>query len=107
MNILERADLAAAAAAYAAACEASREHSRLAAAACARYGDHGPQISGIVRDHFPDEVKNRLRKLAVLITKYGDRGDRLRPRGVRHSTMRELARAVAARDGSGFYGPRA
>lgn len=28
------------------------------------YGTHGPLISGIVRSHFPDDVKNRLRFLS-------------------------------------------
>lgn len=30
------------------------------------YGDHGPLVSGIVRAHFPNAVKHRLRKLHAL-----------------------------------------
>lgn len=33
-----------------------------------QYGDHGPLISGIYRDHFPAEVKDELRTLARLQT---------------------------------------
>jgi hypothetical protein len=29
-----------------------------------RYGDHGALISGVYRDHFPDTVKNKLRRYA-------------------------------------------
>jgi hypothetical protein len=32
-----------------------------------KYGDFGPLISGVVRDHFPDETKNELRALCVAI----------------------------------------
>ena len=29
-----------------------------------QYGDHGSLISGVIRDHFPPEVKTNLRRLA-------------------------------------------
>ena len=41
-------------------------------AALAKYGDHGPLVSGVVRDHFPKAVKDELRMLAHLITDAGD-----------------------------------
>jgi hypothetical protein len=31
--------------------------------ACETYGDHGPLISGIIHDHFPDPIKDDLRTL--------------------------------------------
>lgn len=46
----------------AAAC--SRAHDRLARQSLLAYGDHGPNISGCVREHFPTPVKDRLRRLA-------------------------------------------
>jgi hypothetical protein len=36
----------------------------LVAYACDAYGDHGPLVSGVVHDHFPVHVKNRLRFLS-------------------------------------------
>jgi hypothetical protein len=32
--------------------------------ACDTYGDHGPLVSGVVHDHFPEYVKDRLRFLS-------------------------------------------
>jgi hypothetical protein len=32
--------------------------------ACETYGDYGPLVSGIVHDHFPVSIKNRLRFLS-------------------------------------------
>lgn len=105
-DILERADLASAGAQFVVACAASREHDRLAAEALEKFGAHGPQISGCVRDHFPSDVKDKLRALARDVTTYSDRGYALRPSRVRLDTMRHLARSIATRDGSGFYGPQ-
>jgi hypothetical protein len=105
-NILNRPDLRLSAFCFENACRVSREHSALAAEASARYGEHGTQISGIVRDHFPEHVKAELRLLAATVTSYSDAAWKHRPRRVRTSTMRKLSRAVAARDGSGFYGPQ-
>lgn len=36
------------------------------------YGDHGPLISGAVRDHFPADIKDRLRFLNHGLTKVTD-----------------------------------
>lgn len=105
-DILTRADLAAAASQFVFACQMSRAHSALAAKALTEFGEHGPQISGCVREHFPDDVKEKLREYARLVTEYSDRGYSLRPYRVRTDTMRHLARSVATRDGSGFYGPQ-
>ena len=85
-------------------CEASRAHSLHAAAALKRYGNHGADISGCVRGHFPDDVKDLLRGLARIAS----RGDEYanRPKGIHRSTILALARAVATCDGFGFYGPQ-
>jgi hypothetical protein len=106
-NILERADLVAAQSQFAFACLASRLHSQLAELGFRDYGEHGAQISGCVREHFPEELKDNLRELARKVTQYSDKGYSLRPYRVRRDTMRHLARSVATRDGSGFYGPQA
>ena len=106
ISILNRDDLRRAQAFYVTACRDSREHSRLAGEALRKYGDHGPNISGIVRDHFPQSVKEHLRVLAQRVTEACDRAQESRPKRVRSSTMRKLASAVARRDGAGFYGPQ-
>jgi hypothetical protein len=105
-HLLERRDLRAARDWFEIACAASRYHSEIAARALAEHGDQGPEISGVVRDHFPEHVKETLRQMAAAVTKHTDAAYKLRPRGVRHSTMKALARAVAASRGSGFYGPQ-
>lgn len=104
--ILSRPDLQEAARWFELACIYSRVHSKAVADALRDFGDHGPQISGIMRDHFPDPVKETLRDLAHVVTECSDKAWAARPRGVRLATMRALARAVARRDGSGFYGPQ-
>lgn len=104
--ILERSELQPAAQLFAKACHASRLHSRLAARAFDRYGDAGPQISGCVRDWWPEPVKNRLRQLARATSEFSDAAWNARPSRIRAATMRHLARSVATRDGSGFYGPQ-
>jgi hypothetical protein len=38
-----------------------------------KYGDHGPLVACVVRDHFPDGVKAELRALAFARTDAGDR----------------------------------
>ena len=88
------------------ACKASRLHSTQARRALANYGDHGPDVSGCVRDHFPERVKSELRELAKLVTRETRAGHAARPPRVHLQTMIRLARAVASRDGSGFYGPQ-
>lgn len=107
MNLLDNPKFEAARICLEAACEASRKHSALAADALATYGDHGAQISGCVRDHFPDTVKDELRHWAQLVTRRSAMAYQNRPSRVRMATMRQLSKAVATRDGSGFYGPQA
>lgn len=87
-------------------CAASREHSALAAIALAEYGDHGAQISGCVREHFPERIKGELRSLARQCSEYGDSARQARPPRMRRDTVNAIARMVATRDGSGFYGPQ-
>jgi hypothetical protein len=103
-NLLERPDLAPARDAFARQCGASRAHSALAQQALRDYGSHGPDISGCVREHFPEQVKETLRRLAREAS--SREAYELRPPRVRMSTMRKLGQAVATRDGSGFYGPQ-
>lgn len=105
-DILARDDLREAQQLFAVACGASKLHNTLAAYGLERFGDHGAQISGCVRDHFPDKLKNELRALAQMVTRYSDLAHEQRPKRVRLDTMRHLARSVATRDGSGFYGPQ-
>lgn len=83
---------------------ASRAHTALTEKACREYGDYGPQISGCMRDHFPQELKKRLVRLARAVTRHNQFGCDARPRFVRHSTMRELARSICRVNGTGFYG---
>jgi hypothetical protein len=89
---------------YEHACDASRRHNRLAAHALNLYGSQGAQISGCVREHFPEPIKDRLRELARKVTTEGDAAAAARPARVRHDTIRHIGRLVATRDGSGFYG---
>lgn len=105
-KLLARPDLQTAARLFADACRCSREHDELARKALQRYGNHGPDISGCVRDHFPEAVKAELRLVAHNVSAFSDAAWHHKPRGVRLTTMRALASAVARRDGSGFYGPR-
>lgn len=105
-DILNRLDLEEAQRLFALSCRAARAHDREAKRALSNYGSHGPAISGCVRDHFPDGTKNMLRELARHVREKSDLAYAARPSRVRVSTMRKLARAVAARDGSGFYGPQ-
>lgn len=105
MNILTRRDLAKAQFYFTVACSLSLAHSRAVSLALAEYGDHGPQISGVIRDHFPDDIKEHLRGLCRDICAASDAAYASRPHGVRMTTMRALSRAVAA-DGTGFYGPQ-
>jgi hypothetical protein len=106
MGILNRNDLQTARALFARACANSRMHESLARDALATYGDHGPEVSGCVRQHFPSYVQAELRALATEVRLCSQEAHAARPRGVRRATMVKLSRAVAARDGSGFYGPQ-
>lgn len=106
-KLLARPDLQRAAELFAHACDISRYYVRAAAYALKTYGAHGPDVSGCVRDHFPEGAKNHLRALAGSAIALTGAAYAARPPRVRVSTMRALARAVAARDGAGFYGPQA
>ncbi|MBZ9706087.1 hypothetical protein LB543_05055 [Mesorhizobium sp. ESP7-2] len=88
------------------ACAASRAHSALAAESLAAFGDHGAQISGCVRDHFPENVKNELRYWAREVSRLSDLAHKNRPTRTHRSTIIRLGREVATRNGSGFYGPQ-
>ena len=105
-NVLDRKDLAKAAEYFAAACHQSRAWDSEFSVARMKYGAHGLNISGCGRDHFPDHVKRELRELARQVSAFSDLAHAARPPRVRLSTMRALSRAIAARDGSGFYGPQ-
>lgn len=56
--------------------QCARDTDRMYASAVDRalsaYGDHGSLVSGVVRAHFPDPVKDDLRTLARLATRYRD-----------------------------------
>ncbi len=103
-SLLERKDLSLARMWFVCAAAASRQHTLKARIAMAKYGDHGPDISGCVRNHFPENIKNQLRGLAHAVSEYNDCGMKARPPRVRLSTMIRLAREVCKRDGTGFYG---
>ena len=105
-NILKRADLARAAELFADCCAQSRAWDKAAGEALATYGDHGPQISGILRAHFPDCTQSYLRALARNISILCDAAWAAKPPRIHHTTMLQLSRAIVARDGGGFYGPR-
>ena len=106
MDVLQRKDLLSARALFARACANSRAYDDMARAMLIQYGAHGPDVSGCVRDHFPSHVKAVLRALACEVRVCTQEAYGARPRGVRRVTMAKLARAVAARDGAGFYGPQ-
>ena len=72
----------------------------------AQYGSHGADISGACRDHFPDDAKDHLRRIARAVAYHSERGHAARPKGARASSLVRLARDVATRDGGGFYGPQ-
>jgi len=105
-NLIHRTDLQRSAELFADACAQSRTWDKAAQDALASYGDHGPQISGCVRDHFPESTKSYLRSLARNVSILSDAAWAAKPPRVRHHTMLNLSRAIAKRDGSGFYGPR-
>ncbi len=105
-DLLTRPELAVARGLFVSVCRISREHSASLAEALKTYGDHGPNVSGIGRDHFPECRKSYLRSLARNVGTLSDAAWAAKPPRVRRATMRALARAVARRDGSGLYGPQ-
>ena len=82
----------------------SKNHAKLTTWALARFGDHGPQISGCMRDHFPDPVKDRLRKLARKVSHYNDKARSARPYRSHMASVHKRARALVRQLGTGFYG---
>ena len=92
---------------FAASCKASREQSAIVHESLETYGNHGPNVSGIARDHFPAPVKDELRRLCRVICEESDAAYAARPKWTRRDTIRHIGRLVAARDGAGFYGPQA
>lgn len=105
-RLYNRPDLSAPRFWLAAACAASRLHATLTRHALHAFGDHGPVVSGCVRDHFPDAVKNELRALAKHVGECSTRARVVAPSRTHEKTIRRLGHLVATRDGSGFYGPQ-
>lgn len=104
-SLLGRPDLRMAEVHFSVAACASRAHDILVTQYIERYGDgNGHFISGVVRDHFPEDRKAVLQDLCALINEHNDKGRAARPKGVRMETMHRLAREVCKRDGTGFYG---
>lgn len=52
--------------------EIGKTHNQLGTLACEVYGDHGPLVSGIIHNHFPVNVKDRLRFLSTAKNLTGD-----------------------------------
>ena len=76
------------------AAEFEKQSREIADAALTKYGDHGPLISGIIRDHFPDITKKTLRKLRDFKNYAVDMGFEAKPPRVHDKTMRELYQSV-------------
>lgn len=102
-DVTQRADLAPAADMFRRAFHWSRRHAERAQYALRIYGDHGPQISGVIRDHFPDAIKDELREYCTVMNACADAAWKARPSRVRQSTMRALRDAIRAEVGAGFY----
>ena len=88
------------------ACIASQTYDKMLRSALETYGDEGPSVSGAGRDHFPDDVKQRLRNQADAVTAYCGLAWASKPHKYRDATMRLLAQQCADKHGSGFYGPQ-
>lgn len=93
--------------AIAIACHHSREHSAEVKAALVMYGDgNGVQISGVIRDHFPDFVKESLRLRCAAISAVTDHAWKVRPPRVQRHTLLTLQSRIVHAVGTGFYGPK-
>lgn len=103
-TLMDRIDLIPAANCFREAAKCSREWDTLYIAALKTYGDHGSQISGCGREHFPESVKELLRVTAHKVTEWNEKGRAWKPKRVRSETMHKLARLVCKCEGSGFYG---
>jgi len=66
----------------------------------------GCHTSGCYNPDWPETVKNRLRDLAFGVGLMEDEAYRFRPRKTHRSTVTSIARFIARRDGSGYYGPQ-
>lgn len=105
MHILKRPELQSAQRHFANAAQASRLHKNYVAELILKHGDgNGVQVSGVIRDHFPEQAKMNLIAICKNINRENDAGVAARPKHVRKETMFKLARAVCRRDGTGFYG---
>ena len=104
-TLLSRPDLAESCEAFGKACHFSRAWDAIFKAALEVYGDHGPFVSGAGREHFPAALKTGLRTLARTVSEQCEAAYKARPPRVRLSTIVILGRAVAHRDGCGYYGP--
>lgn len=83
----------------------SRAHSNLAKLAFKRYGEQGSSIAGVVRDHFPKPMKDRLRTISrkvgeLLSESLGD----WRCAGKHRATWMKLKDATIDTYGKGYYG---
>ena len=83
----------------------SRAHRDLAKLALSVYGDHGSPISGVVRDHFPEFVKNELRSLSLSVARLLDESKVSWSKARKQlKTWIRLKDAIIARYGKGYYG---
>lgn len=88
------------------ACLESQKHGKMLRHALDVFGDYGPNVSGVGKNHFPDETKQRLRDVARNVLFYSSMAWESKPKGVHDSTMRKLSRQCANKHGFGFYGPQ-
>jgi hypothetical protein len=83
----------------------SRAHRDLSEQALLVYGDHGSPISGVVRDHFPEFVKNELRSLSLRVARLLDESRVSWSKARKHlRTWIRLKDAIIAKYGKGYYG---
>lgn len=104
--LLARMDLGPSRVHFERACALSREYDHQLDKALMLHGSHGAQVSGAGRAHFPEAVKRNLREIARLIAAETSHAYASKLARIHVSTIRALGCAVAARDGSGFYGPQ-
>lgn len=102
-ELMNRPELAEAREQFELAFRYSREHSKQVDDACKKYGDHGPQISGVIRDHFPDDVKEQLRLLCWLMNTANEGAYKMKPKGMHRTTFYRFRDAIRERVGTGFY----
>lgn len=88
------------------ACIASQAYDKMLRHALDMFGNHGNDVSGAGRDHFPETTKQRLRDKCLQVKWYSDMAWESKPKRVHDSTMRELSRQCANHHGFGFYGPQ-